>query len=168
MDENENYQEQPTLSKKIKCPESYVSVACLAVMTVLLALGVLSRATGLFIISFTEELVVQLFLVMSMFTISECVVDRTHMGLSLITDTFTGKLQIASLLFVYIVEVAMFLFLGYMGINMVKSQYVYNMVTPVLQMKKWWFTLAFPIGSALFILRCTQVLILDIKAVKKK
>lgn len=145
------------------CFETNIAALCLIVMTVLLFLGVVSRFTKLFVISFTEELVLQLFLVMSMFAIAECVYDRTLMGLSVITDTLHGKAKIAVLVFDYVITVAMFLFLLWQGCLMVLSQYRYDLVTSVLQMKKWWFTMAFPIGSVLFIIRATIMLVDDIR-----
>lgn len=149
--------------KQPKCVEEYVSTVCLMIMMVLLSASVIGRLTGLFAVSFTEEIVVQLFLVMSMFAISSCAMEKKHMGLSLLTDTFHGKVKIASLIFAYVIEVIMFVLLGYLGIMMVISQYKYNVVTPVLQMNKFIFTLSFPIGSALYIIRITQLLIVELK-----
>ena len=154
--------------KTPRCYEEYVSTFCLIVMMILLSASVIGRLTGLFAVSFTEELVVQLFLVMSMFSISSCAMEKKHMGLCLITDKFHGKLKLASILFIFAADVVMFGLLGYLGITMVLSQYRYHLVTPVLQMQKYIFTLAFPIGSALFIFRSTQLLIIDIKEALKK
>lgn len=145
------------------CVETNISAICLIIMTILLALGVISRFTKLFVISFTEEVVVQLFLVMSMFAIAECVYDKTLMGLSVLTDALHGKVKLVVLVFDYVVTLVMFLFLIWQGLAMSMSQYKYGLVTSVLQMPKFVFTLAFPVGSVFFILRATCQLIEDIR-----
>ena len=152
------------MKKKLpKCYEEYISALCLIIMFVLLAASVIGRFTHLFAVSFCEEVVVQSFLVMSMFAISACVVERTHMGLSIVTDTLKGKWKIASLIFTFAVELVMFIFLCDLGVNMVLSQYKYHLVTSVLGMPKWIFTLSMPIGAVLYMIRAVQMLIYDIK-----
>ena len=156
------------MHKKLpKCYEEYIAAVCLAIMFILMAASVIGRFTQLFAVSFCEEVVVQDFLVMSMFAISACVVDRTHMGLSIITDTLKGKVKIASLLFTYAVEMVMFIFLIYLGVNMVQSQYKYHLVTSVLGWQKWKFTLSIPVGAVLYMIRSTQMLIHDIAEAKE-
>lgn len=85
------------------------------------------------------------------------------MGLSIVTDTLKGKWKIASLIFTFAVELVMFIFLCYLGVNMVLSQYKYHLVTSVLGMPKWIFTLSMPIGAVLYMIRAVQMLIYDIK-----
>lgn len=157
------------MKKKLpKCYEEYISAACFIVMFILISASVLGRFTHLFAVSFCEEVVVQLFLVMSMFAISACVVERTHMGLSIVTDMLKGKWKIVSLVFIFIINLIMFVFLGYLSVQMVISQYQYNLVTSVLGWPRWIFTLSIPIGSALYIIRSIQILIYDLKEVLNK
>ena len=90
------------------------------------------------------------------------------MGLSIVTDMLKGKWKIVSLVFIFIINLIMFVFLGYLSVQMVISQYQYNLVTSVLGWPRWIFTLSIPIGSALYIIRSIQILIYDLKEVLNK
>lgn len=156
------------VNKKPKCYEEYISAICLILMFVLMAASVIGRFSQLFAVSFCEEVVTQTFLVMSMLAISACVVDRTHMGLSILTDMLKGKTKVVSLIFTFVIEMTMFVFLLYLGVNMVLSQNKYHLVTSVLGWPKWIFTLSIPAGAVLYMIRSIQMLIYDIKEVHGK
>ena len=143
--------------------EENIVAACFIIMTVLLALGFISRLLPFFSFAFTEEIVVQLYLLATIFAISSCVIHRTHMSLTLFSDKLPKTAKNILLIIVYLINVAYFIFFGYQGLKLALSQMNYGLVTPVLRWVKWPFTISFPIGAALFIFRSTQQLKTDLK-----
>jgi C4-dicarboxylate transporter DctQ subunit len=148
--------------RRIILYEDNVSAICFLVMLVLLALGFISRFKSGFSFAFAEEIVVQLFLCLTMFSVSSCLVDNMHMGMSLFSDMLHGRAKKVSIILVFVISDLMFIFLFLQGIKMVTLQLSINLTTPILELPQWVFTLCIPIGSVLFLIRSVQKLINDL------
>jgi C4-dicarboxylate transporter DctQ subunit len=148
--------------KQITLYEDNVSALCFLVMLVLLTLGFVSRLKSGFSFAFAEEIVVQLFLCLTMFSISSCLVDNMHMGMSFFFDMLHSKTKKISIILIFVISDLMFIFLLWQGIKMVTLQLSIDLTTPILQLPQWAFTLCIPIGSILFLIRSVQKLINDL------
>lgn len=144
--------------------EEHISAVVMATMVLLAFVNIISRVISGFSFAFTEELIVYLFLVTTMFSTAAGVYRRVHMSLTLLSDKFTGKGQRFFILTSSGASILLFAILAWQSSEMMRKQILYEYVTPVMQIPNWIFTLSMVIGSALYIFRTVQITIVDWKA----
>lgn len=138
-----------------------------AIFLIMLVLGggdVILRFTINSSIPYAADLMVPLFVWLTMFGASCTAYHKANMGLTLVVDAFPRKARLVVDIFVALLSIALFFYLMINGTQMLLSQYAYKQTTLVPWIPAWFWSLCFPIGSACFIFRTVQVMIHDIKS----
>lgn len=156
------------LKEKKHIFEEYIMAVIFLVMLVLGGANVFLRYVFNSSIPYVDDLMVPLFVWLTMFGAACTAYHKANMGLSLLVDTFPHKLRMVVDIFVCLISIALFFYLMINGTQMLISQYKYKQTTLVPWIPAWFWSLCFPIGSACFIFRTIQAMIRDIKNSKKK
>jgi TRAP-type C4-dicarboxylate transport system permease small subunit len=152
-----------TLSRMLSYLEYTLVVLALGTMSVLTFANVVSRYFLNSSISFTEEITVNLFVLLTFVGASIGVKRSAHLGFTLIYDSVRGFMKILMSILVALLMILFFSVVLYYGIDLVMSQIARNRMTPALGWPQWIFTLMMPIGCLLCIIRTIEVTILSLK-----
>lgn len=107
-------------------------------------------------IAFTEELVVYMFLYATMLGAPAAYSRGANMGFTIITDRLPQALHKYVVLITTVASCIFFSILFYYGVGRAYQQYEYNVLTPIMKIPEWLFSLSIPLGSALYIFRTLQ------------
>lgn len=155
------------LKKLLNNVEEYIMVATLIAMSILNFANVVSRYFLHFSISFTEEVLMILFLWCSMFGIVAGFKRGLHLGFSMLTDRISGKTKIGIITLTTFITCALMAIIAYSATLMIQSEIVYNQTTPVLKIPEIYATISIPLGCFLSIIRILTRLWEEIKQERK-
>ena len=132
--------------------ESVIMVAGMAVMVALNFMNVVARKfMPKLPMSFTEEMVVLIFLWVSMFGISSAYRRHSHTGLNLLTSHLPAPLRAAAVVFSGICSCVFAGILTYTGMQMVQNYIKYGQILPSLRIPMAVQGFAIPVGGAVII-----------------
>lgn len=137
-------------------------------MSVITFANVISRFIFNFSISFTEEVTINLFVLLTFVGASLGIYKRAHLGFSLIYEKFNGTNRIILTLFIGSIITLFFVATGYYGFEIVQSQMQRGQTTPALGWPQWIFTLGLPVGCVFCVYRTVEVTINDVRDIKTK
>ncbi|GGJ94846.1 hypothetical protein GCM10007063_16740 [Lentibacillus kapialis] len=140
----------------------------LSIMSLITFANVISRFIFNFSISFTEEVTINLFVLLTFVGASLGIYKRAHLGFSLIYEKFNGINRIILTLFIGSLITLFFVATGYYGFEIVQSQMERGQTTPALGWPQWIFTLSLPIGCVFCIIRSIEVTINDVRNIRHK
>lgn len=106
--------------------------------------------------SFTEEITTNLFVWSCFLGAAAAAKRNSHLGLSLVTDMLSPKLQRWVAILVTGMSCLMFGVIIVTGFEMVQSQMASGQTTPALGMPEWTMGIAIPIGSLFCFIRFAQ------------
>lgn len=112
--------------------------------------------------SYTEELVVLLFIWITMFGISYAYKRTAHTGLTLLTDRFGNNGKMAFCFISTAASVIFMIFVIWHGISMTTNQIAHAQILPGMQISSAFQSSALPIGGVVILVRVTQVGIKEI------
>ena len=113
--------------------------------------------------SFTEEIIIILFVWNSLLASAVAFKHGAHLGLSVLTDLIPAKYQKYAIIVSTAATVVLMVILAKFGMEMVIAQMKYKQITPVLGVPEWWSGISVPIGAAFIIIRAIQSAYLTIK-----
>jgi len=143
--------------------EEHIMAGMIIVMLVILFVNVVGRYVFNWSVAFTEELVVYLFVCVSMIGAPAACARGANMGLSILTDNVPSSFQKLFLIISALASIILFGFLLYQGIQDFSMMLSIKQKTPILRMPVWVFTAFFPLGSGFYIFRVVQATIRKIK-----
>lgn len=114
-------------------------------------------------LAFTEEITINLFVLMTFVGTSVGVRNHAHLGFTLIFDKANLPVKKILSIFVGVIVVLCFVLFAYFGFKMVQFQMLINQKTPALGWQQWIFTLSFPIGCALCVIRAVESAVKEFK-----
>lgn len=132
-------------------------------MSIIAFLNVIFREVASFSLSFSEEITINLFVLLTFVGTAIGVRNHAHLGFTLIYDRASGFFRKFITLFVGLVMVILFAVLVYFGMKMVMYQVELGQKTPALGWPQWVFSLAMPIGALLCLYRTIQVTVKEFK-----
>lgn len=144
--------------------EEILCVICTAVMTLLVFAQVVSRHLLPTTFSFTEEITIYLFILLSMMGTAIAAKRHAHLGLSILTDAVSPKARKALLVLGFAIATLFSAALFYYGILMVINQYHLGMVTPAMQWPEWIYATFIPFGAFFVTIRFAQATVQEWKA----
>ncbi len=156
------------MSKALLYVEYTILSLSLATMSVITFANVLSRFIFNFSISFTEEVTINLFVLLTFVGTSLGIYNRANLGFNLIYEKFTGISKTVLCLLIGSLIVLFFSGTGYYGFEIVQSQMEREQITPSLGWPQWLFTLSLPIGCLFCIIRTIEVTVKDIQGIKNE
>src|SRR5699024_790695 len=156
------------MSRLLLYVEYTILALSLSIMSVITFANVISRFIFNFSISFTEEVTINLFVLLTFVGASLGIYKRAHLGFSLIYEKFNGTNRIILTLFIGSIITLFFFATGYYGFEIVQSQMQRGQTTPALGWPQWIFTLGLPVGCVFCVYRTVEVTINDVRDIKTK
>jgi len=144
--------------------EILLFIAFLAI-TVITFLNVLSRNFAGASLAFTEEITINLLVLITFLGSAIGVRKYAHLGFTLIFDKGNKAVRIFIVFFTGLVGLLLFGVLTWYGWEMVSFQKLMNQKTPALGMPQWILSLSLPLGALMCFIRTIQAIIEEAKAV---
>jgi TRAP-type C4-dicarboxylate transport system permease small subunit len=141
--------------------EEFILVLALAVMTVISFANILSRNIANMSLSFTEEITINLFVLITFVGTAVGVRRYAHLSFTLLFDRGGKGFKKVIIAFTTFVGLLLFGVLFWYGIQMVLFQMDIGQKTPALGLPQWILSISLPIGAFLCIIRTIQVGILE-------
>jgi TRAP-type C4-dicarboxylate transport system permease small subunit len=136
--------------------EEGVCAFLLAVMTFIAFVNVLTRYLVQYSLAFTEELVVNLFVWLTLLGTAIAFRQGSHLGFSFLTDRSPRPLRRASVWFAAGLGVLLFGLLIYFGLGQIAMERMLGTTTEALATPQWWYTAGIPVIGTLIIARIVQ------------
>lgn len=156
------------MSKALLYIEYTILALCLSIMATITFANVLSRFIFNFSIAFTEEITVNLFVLLTFVGASVGIYKGAHLGFSLIYENFNKISKTVSSIVIGAIIVFFFSVITYHGFDIVQSQIDRGQMTPALGWPRWIFSLSIPLGSILCIVRTIETTVKNIKVIKNE
>jgi len=137
--------------------EEIVLFIALAVMTIISFANILSRNFANISLSFTEEITINLFVLLTFVGTAVGVRRYAHLGFTLIYDKVGTAWKKAIIIFSTLAGLVLFGVLFWYGIQMVLFQMDMGQKTPALGMPQWILSSSMAIGALLCVIRTIQV-----------
>lgn len=118
--------------------------------------------------SYTEELVVLIFLWISMFGISYAFRRHSHTGLNLVTEHLPVTGRILFVLFSMLCSAVFAGIIAYTGLELVQNHIKYAQILPSLRLPMAVQSLALPLGGAVVVLSILVSGLCEIRGMRKK
>jgi C4-dicarboxylate transporter DctQ subunit len=150
------------MSKALSYVEYTLLALSLAIMATITFANVLSRFFFGMSISFTEEVTINLFVLLTFVGASIGIYKGAHLGFNLLYDKAGRINKIVNSLFVGAVITFFFFIVAYHGFDIMTSQIDRGQTTPALGWPQWIFTSAMPIGACLCIIRAIEATVKSI------
>jgi TRAP-type C4-dicarboxylate transport system permease small subunit len=131
-------------------------VLLLAVMTIIAFLNVVTRYGVRYSLAFTEELVVSLFVWLTLLGSALAFREGIQLGFTYLVDRSSPTLQRLSIWLSATLGVVLFGLLVYFGILQIRLERMLGTTSEALAIPQWWYTAGIPVFGALVILRVIQ------------
>ena len=131
-------------------------VFLMAVMTVVAFVNVVTRYFIRFALAFTEEIVVSLFVWLTLLGTAIAFRQGAHLGFSFIVERAPKAMQRVSIWFSAALGVVLFGFLIYFGIGQIRSERMLGTTSESLAIPQWWYTAGIPVFGLLIIARIIE------------
>lgn len=151
------------MSKWLTTLENSLLVLSSSIMCIIAFANVVSRYLLGNSFAFTEEITINLFVLLTFVGASVGVKNHAHLGFTLLFDRANLSIKKILCIFTGLVVVAVFILMAYYGIKMVQFQMLTNQTTPSLGWQQWVFTLGFPIGCTMCVVRAFEVMFKEYK-----
>lgn len=114
-------------------------------------------------LAFTEELVVNLFVWITVIGAAIAFRRRAHLNVTALINCFPRRQRKVLAAFSGACGAVLFLILFVQGVGLVAQEYRSGMRTYSMALPMWWFGLAVPLGALLLLLRVVQAAVDDIR-----
>ncbi|ARJ38911.1 C4-dicarboxylate ABC transporter permease [Sporosarcina ureae] len=148
--------------------EEWIVVIVLSIMSTIAFVNILSRGFANYSFSFTEEITVNLFVLLTFVGTAIGVRKYAHLGFTLIYDKGSLLLKNIITILVGLMMMLLFFILLYFGLKMVQYQMDMGQKTPSLGWPQWWFSMSMPIGALFCLIRSIQVTIVEFRQQNEK
>jgi len=139
--------------------EEGACVLLLAVMTVVAFVNVITRYLIRFSLAFTEELVVSLFVWLTLLGTAIAFRQGSHLGFSFIVDRCPPTIQRFSIWLGAVLGMLLFGLLVYFGIGQIRMERMLGTTSEALAIPQWWYTAGIPVFGVLVVVRIIQAAI---------
>lgn len=144
------------MSRGLLYVEYTILASCLAAMAIITFANVISRFIFNFSLAFTEEITVNLFVVLTFVGASVGIYKSAHLGFDLIYEKLGRANKTVVTVFIGALIVFFFGVLAYHGFGIAMSQMERGQITPALGWPQWIFALCLPLGSILCMIRTVE------------
>ncbi|MFY9370913.1 MAG: TRAP transporter small permease [bacterium] len=155
----------------LKFVEKFQEYACAVMLFFVVALAfanVIIRYLTQGSLAFTEELIINLFVWITVFGGAIAFKRKAHLAVTALTNLFPPKLQKAAVFFSALCSTALFVLLLFHGYKLVVQEYVNKMTTYSMALPMWWFGLALPVGAVLLIISVVQATLEEMRLLGEK
>ena len=146
--------------------EEILCASLLIIMVAVSSINIITRYLPGISFAASEELVVNLFVWLTMLGAVIAIKDRSHISITFITRKIPAHYQHLFLVIRWFAVLIVFAFLLYYGTIETWAEYRSGMMTYSLGWPFWFFTLSLPSGSLLFLLRFSQMTLHELRLLK--
>jgi len=136
--------------------EEGACVFLLVVMTGVAFVNVITRYLIRFSLAFTEELVVSLFVWLTLLGTAVAFREGSHLAFTFLVDRSPRTVRRLSIWLAAALGVALFGLLIYFGLGQIRSERMLGTTSEALAIPQWWYTAGIPVFGAVVILRIVQ------------
>ena len=145
------------MSKLLEKIEHSILALSLAIMCIVAFVNIVSRYFLSYSLAFTEEITINLFVLITFMGAAIGIHRKAHLGFNLLFENAGRNMQMVLVYVIGLVTSFVFLSLTYYGVDMVLFQKQLNQMTPALGWPQWIFSLGLPLGSLFCLIRTLQV-----------
>ncbi len=131
-------------------------VLTFAVMTVVAFVNVLTRYVIQYSLAFTEEIVVSLFVWLTLLGAAVAFREGSHLAFTWLVERAPRPARRLSVVVTAALSVALFALLLYFGVSQISNERLMGTTSEALAIPQWWYTAGIPLFSALIIVRVMQ------------
>ena len=136
--------------------EEGACVLLLAVMTAVAFANVVTRYVVRYSLAFTEEVVVNLFVWLTLFGTAIAFREGMHLGFDYLVARAPGPVQRAAIWLGAALSFALFAALIRYGVGQIATERALGATTEALAIPQWWYTAGVPVVSLLVLVRVVQ------------
>lgn len=136
--------------------EEGACVLTFAVMTLVAFVNVITRYLIRYSLAFTEELVVSLFVWLTLLGTAIAFREGSHLAFTYLIDRSPRAIRRLSVWFAAALGVGLFGLLIYFGLGQIKSERLLGTTSEALAIPQWWYTAGIPGFGLVVILRILQ------------
>lgn len=131
-------------------------VLVFVIMTVVAFVNVITRYVIQYSLAFTEELVVSLFVWLTLLGTSIAFREGSHLAFTFLIQRSPRVVQRLSLALATGLSVAVFAMLVYYGVLQIQNERMLGTTSEALAIPQWWYTLGIPLIGTLCVARVVQ------------
>lgn len=154
------------MKRVIERVEEGLLVLLMAVMVVVAFVNVVTRYLIRFSLAFTEEIVVSMFVWLTLLGTAIAFRQGAHLGFSFIVDRCPKAVQRITIWLAALLGVVLFGFLIYFGIGQIQSERQLGTTSESLAIPQWWYTAGIPVFGLLIIARILEGAVLADRKVR--
>jgi C4-dicarboxylate transporter DctQ subunit len=132
-------------------------------MLLLTFVNVVSRFVLHMSLSFSEEIVTNLFVLASLAGSSMAIANGTHLGLDYITSSMSKTMQRMLAVMANMLGIILACLIVYFGIHMVIDEFVSKQLSATMQWPEWIYGMAVPCGASLLVFRYCHAIFLLVR-----
>ncbi len=136
--------------------EEVLCALLFAIMAIVAFVNVISRYFLKYSLAFTEELLISLFVWLTLLGAAVAFRQGSHLGFGFITGHLPLGIRKVLLWFSALLGVSLFSFLIYFSLYQIKEEIVLKITSSGIGIPQWWYTIGMPVWSVLVILRILQ------------
>jgi TRAP-type C4-dicarboxylate transport system permease small subunit len=136
--------------------EEGACVLIFAVMTVVALVNVVTRYLVRYSLAFTEEVVVSLFVWLTLLGTAIAFRRGVHLAFELLVSRAPRPVQRASVWLSAALTVLLFAVLVYYGVRQIQSERLLGTTSEALAIPQWWYTAGIPVIGVLVIVRVLE------------
>ncbi|HET7874486.1 MAG TPA: TRAP transporter small permease, partial [Methylomirabilota bacterium] len=136
--------------------EEGACVVLLAVMTGVALLNVITRYVVRYSLAFTEEVVVSLFVWLTLFGTAVAFREGAHLGFTYLVERLPRPLQRGAVWLAAALAVVLFAALIWFGVGQIRSERMLGTTSEALAIPQWWYTAGIPAIGLLVLARIVQ------------
>ena len=144
------------MNRMLQRVEEGLLVLLMGVMTVVAFVNVVTRYLIQYALAFTEEIVVSLFVWLTLLGAAIAFRHGTHIGFTFLVDRCPKPLQRASIWLSAVLGVVLFGLLVYFGLGQIRSERQLGTTSESLAIPQWWYTAGIPVIGLLAIGRILE------------
>jgi TRAP-type C4-dicarboxylate transport system permease small subunit len=144
------------VSRWLERLEEGACVLLLAVMTGIAFVNVVTRYLIRYSLAFTEEVVVSLFVWLTLFGASVAFREGAHLGFAYVVERLPRPVQRAALWLGALLALVLFGALIWFGVGQIRSERMLGTTSEALAIPQWWYTAGIPLVGCLVLVRIVQ------------
>lgn len=147
--------------------EEYISIALLAIMTIVVSWQVFNRFVLKTALPWSEELSIFILAWVTFLGASIGVKRGAHIGVEAFILLLPKKLQKYFTLLSYVISAVFFVMLIYFGMVIVQKQIITGQVSPAMRIPMYYAYLSIPVGSFFIAIRFAEKFFAELKTIKE-
>ncbi len=144
------------MKRVVERAEEGLLVLLMAAMTLVAFLNVITRYLIQYALAFTEEIVVSLFVWLTLLGTAMAFRQGAHLGFSFLVDRCPRPVRRGAIWLAASLSIVLFGALIYFGIGQIRTERMLGTTSEALAIPQWWYTAGIPVIGLLVICRIVE------------